>query len=163
MQTFLPYKSFTISAKCLDQKRLGKQRVEAKQIINVLEKLKLGEKPKWSNHPAVRMWNGYIKALKLYHNACIDEWIYRGFNNTMKMYKVRPFDVKYPEWLDDKRLHISHRSRLVAKDSEFYSQYGWKVDVEMPYWWPVPLLGNTAKPWTEEWDKIIEDWNKNDL
>ena len=33
MQTFLPYPDMIKSAKALDYKRLGKQRVEAKQII----------------------------------------------------------------------------------------------------------------------------------
>ena len=37
MQTFLPYKSFKKSAETLDYQRLGKQRVEAMQIINVIE------------------------------------------------------------------------------------------------------------------------------
>ena len=37
MQTFLPYPSFTRSLACLDNKRLGKQRVEAKQILMALE------------------------------------------------------------------------------------------------------------------------------
>jgi len=32
MQTFLPYADFKESAQCLDYRRLGKQRVEAKQI-----------------------------------------------------------------------------------------------------------------------------------
>lgn len=36
MQTFLPHKDFSISASILDDKRLGKQRVEALQIYNVL-------------------------------------------------------------------------------------------------------------------------------
>ena len=36
MQTFLPYKSFNKSFKVLDYRRLGKQRVEAMQILNVL-------------------------------------------------------------------------------------------------------------------------------
>lgn len=35
MNTFLPYPSFDESAKCLDYKRLGKQRVEAKQILEI--------------------------------------------------------------------------------------------------------------------------------
>lgn len=37
--TFLPFKDFEASVKSLDNKRLGKQRVEAKQIINLLEYL----------------------------------------------------------------------------------------------------------------------------
>ena len=36
MQTFLPYQNFIKSAKCLDYKRLGKQRVEALQIHNII-------------------------------------------------------------------------------------------------------------------------------
>ena len=36
MQTFLPYSSFTESAKILDWRRLGKQRVEGMQIINAI-------------------------------------------------------------------------------------------------------------------------------
>jgi hypothetical protein len=36
MQTFLPYEDFTLSAQVLDYRRLGKQRVEALQIYNVL-------------------------------------------------------------------------------------------------------------------------------
>ena len=36
MQTFLPYPSFEESAKVLDWRRLGKQRVEGMQIINAI-------------------------------------------------------------------------------------------------------------------------------
>lgn len=56
MQTFLPYPDFELSARFLDRQRLGKQRVEAWQILNVLEELKIpGRTPAWRNHPAVRM------------------------------------------------------------------------------------------------------------
>lgn len=37
VNTFLPYACFVKSAKALDYKRLGKQRVEAFQIINILD------------------------------------------------------------------------------------------------------------------------------
>ena len=36
MQTFLPHSSFKDTFKVLDYKRLGKQRVEAHQILNIL-------------------------------------------------------------------------------------------------------------------------------
>lgn len=71
MQTFLPYPDITLSAAVLDYKRLGKQRVEAMQILNALAGLKRG----WTNHPAVRMWRGYEDGLAAYHDACISEWI----------------------------------------------------------------------------------------
>lgn len=38
MQTFLPYPDFAQSAACLDNKRLGKQRVECLQILRALSK-----------------------------------------------------------------------------------------------------------------------------
>ena len=62
MQTFLPYADFVKTAKCLDYRRLGKQRVEAFQILNILE----GKTTKagWKHHPAVLMWEGYENALK---------------------------------------------------------------------------------------------------
>ena len=80
MQTFLPYKSFTKSAKCLDNKRLGKQRVEAMQILNVL--LSKDKKAGWHNHPAVLQWKGYEGTLFDYLLSCADEWEYkRRFKN----------------------------------------------------------------------------------
>ncbi|GAA3827626.1 pyrimidine dimer DNA glycosylase/endonuclease V [Nocardioides panacisoli] len=36
MQTFLPYADFARSARSLDPKRLGKQRVEALQVVRAL-------------------------------------------------------------------------------------------------------------------------------
>ena len=43
MQTFLPYPDFTQSAKTLDYRRLGKQRVEAWQILNALRGVSKGK------------------------------------------------------------------------------------------------------------------------
>ena len=61
MQTFLPYPDFKKSLQALDYRRLGKQRVEAYQIIRVI---KYGDG--WQHHPAAKMWRGHINALKLY-------------------------------------------------------------------------------------------------
>ena len=44
MQTFLPYPDFKKSAKCLDYKRLGKQRCESWQIYLALTKENYGWK-----------------------------------------------------------------------------------------------------------------------
>ena len=59
MQTFLPFSDFEKSAKALDYRRLGKQRIEAYQIWKVLT----GQTTAWKNHPAVKMWQGYEQAL----------------------------------------------------------------------------------------------------
>ena len=84
MQTFLPYPSFRKSASVLDYRRLGKQRVEAKQIYDILTADWRNPKKGWANHPAVLMWKGYEEELKLYRVIMIEEWIRRGYKNTME-------------------------------------------------------------------------------
>src|SRR6056297_3518270 len=80
MQTFLPYRDPKSSAKVLDNKRLGKQRVETVQILNTL--LNPKGKAGWKNHPAVLMWAGYESYLvKIYLTSMIGEWKYRGYRN----------------------------------------------------------------------------------
>ena len=132
MQTFLPYSSFRKTMKVLDWRRLGKQRVEAKQILNIL--LDRTETRGWRNHPIVRMWNGYEPALQMYHNMCIREWIKQGYNNNMK-HEVITDDIVYPHWLGNEKFHSSHRANLLRKDREYYSQFGWKENSELPYIW----------------------------
>lgn len=118
MQTFLPYESFTLSANVLDYRRLGKQRVEAYQILKTL---KLGGG--WSNHPAVKMWRGYEDALGLYMNTMISEWIMRGYRNNMGFYIASTNNIVMPPWLGDDRFHKSHQSNLIRKLSSYYRQH----------------------------------------
>jgi len=75
MQTFLPYSDFRKSLESLDNKRLGKQRVEAYQIISAITgRLRKDGKPYkgWLNHPCSVMWRDYVNALKQYYNDSID-------------------------------------------------------------------------------------------
>lgn len=150
MQTFLPYPSFSDSASCLDNKRLGKQRVECLQILKALSDPNYG----WQNHPAVKMWNSLPgKAqLLLYGMAICDEWISRGFKDTCQqkmidiskgrtppytMY-IRPIDQLFVlPWLGNPEFHASHRSNLLRKNPLHYSQFGWTESNDLPYVWPV--------------------------
>ena len=132
MQTFLPYPNFTDSAKSLDYRRLGKQRVEAYQILKALSDPTYG----WQNHPAVKMWKGYENALKHYLNMMIFEWIKRGYNNTMK-YHVCDSTIVYPSFIGDNRFHASHRSNLLRKDPIYYSKFNWNESHDLPYVWPI--------------------------
>lgn len=138
MQTFLPYANFWVVAHCLDYRRLGKQRVEAKQILNVLMgKAKPGKNGKiaWENHPAVKMWRGYEPCLAHYMNAMIHTWIDCGYKNNMDMIYLP--NIKSPWWLGDERLHSSHRANLLRKDYEHYSKFEWTEDPATEYFWPV--------------------------
>ncbi len=132
MQTFLPYANLKLSVGCLDNKRLGKQRVEAKQILNAL----WGKSTGWVNHPAVRMWRGHEAALMIYHDLCIEEWVKRGFKNTMPKYGLVDVGVR-PLWFGREDVFLSHQSNLLRKDQYFYMKYGWQVPHDLPYIWPV--------------------------
>jgi len=141
MQTFLPYSSFIESVRCLDRQRLGKQRVEALQILNALN----GKSKGWTNHPATKMWRGYEEALCLYKDLCIQEWMQRGYKNTMS-FKKR--DALYwqeigaegsfllPPWIGQENFHASHRSNLLRKNPDHYGQFGWDEPHDLPYVWP---------------------------
>lgn len=133
MQTFLPYSRFFQSAQCLDKKRLGKQRLEARQIINTLE----GRSKGWKNHPAVLMWGGYEEALKLYFNIISKVWVLNGYKHTMGWYTISVRDLLKPVWLGNEKLHASHRSNLLRKNPDWYSQFNWTEDTTTSYFWPV--------------------------
>lgn len=134
MQTFLPVPDFKASAKILDFKRLGKQRVEAFQILNILENKT--QKKGWRNHPATKMWKGYVPALRQYLREMILEWIDREFENNMQIPEDQG-DFEYPKWFGNDELHASHRSNLLRKFPEFYGLLGWKETNNLPYYWPV--------------------------
>lgn len=138
MQTFLPFPDFSTSARCLDNRRLGKQRVETLQILNALTNPSYG----WQNHPAVKMWKGHTDALAIYGVAICSEWIKRGFNDTC-LPKIQSFTspdiiTSTPSWLGSEPFHASHRSNLLRKEPAHYSQFLWTESPDLPYVWPTP-------------------------
>lgn len=146
VNTFLPYESFTESARCLDKARLGKQRVECHQILGVLLDWPTKDgKPRkgWTNHPAVRMWRGHASKLMQYMNCMVQEWIDRGCNNSYKFWTDEEIAAVAANeaqqtlpWLGFERLHSSHRAALLFKDSQWYMQFGWPEQPVRDYYWP---------------------------
>jgi hypothetical protein len=132
------------TASLLDQKRLCKQRLEARQIINILESYdKTGIFLKaWSSHPATRTWIGYTNHLKVYFNIICREWIKRGFKQTMELYNIdeSPYNIvpinfdgrsisfdqsmvnqySFPIWISFYPFYMSHQASLCRKDPKFY-------------------------------------------
>lgn len=151
MQTFLPFSDFTKSLSCLDYRRLGKQRVEAFQLLIVNgDEWALTErqwridqgfmknsplKKGWLNHPAAVMWRGYNEALRSYMNEAIAEWINRGYENTMRPGPISS-NIEMPPWIGLSELHASHRANLLRKDPVYYGQFNWIEDPTMEYVWP---------------------------
>ena len=148
LQTSLPYPDFGLSARVLDRQRLGKQRVEAYQILRTI----CGHTVGWRNHPAVKMWYNHSYALERYLAAMIDEWVHRGYENNISFGARDMEDFQYdinssglfllavdPPWLGDERVHRSHRQALLAKNPEHYRNCGWNefLDPDWSYYWPI--------------------------
>jgi len=149
VQTFLPYGDFERSARILDPKRLGKQRVETIQVVRALTRPGYG----WANHPAVLMWRGFEEALGRYGFACCEAWTELGFADTCASTiatDLREAGVDtvrtqaqladagaLPPWLGDEGVHRSHQSALVRKDQQHYRPLFPGVPDDLPYVWPV--------------------------
>lgn len=143
MQTFLPFPNFEDSAACLDRQRLGKQRVEVVQILNVLHEVTTSG---WVNHPAVKMWRGYEPQLAEYGLAVCEEWVKRGYLDNKCGLKIAwhlecatsgDFTMNKPPWFGNIDFHLSHQSNLLRKDPEHYGKYFPGVPDDLPYVWPV--------------------------
>jgi len=148
VQTFLPYADFERSAALLDDRRLGKQRVEVLQVMRALTRPGHG----WRHHPAVRMWRGHEEALAAYGAAVCAEWVRRGNADTCDakigadaavagVHRVRDQAAlaaagALPPWLGDEAVHRSHRSNLVRKDPVRYRPLFPDVPDDLPYVWP---------------------------
>lgn len=132
MQTFLPYPDFHKSLSCLDNKRLGKQRVEVKQIYNALT---LGKG--WVNHPATKMWKGYENALLLYGKTACSIWTDRGFSDSLWDFFHANISepIVLPHWFGNEEFHSSHRANLYIKDPGHYKPFFGDI-VWKPYYWP---------------------------
>ncbi|GAA4508592.1 MSMEG_6728 family protein [Actinoallomurus oryzae] len=151
MQTFLPYAGFAASARVLDQRRLGKQRVEALQVLRGLTVPGYG----WRHHPAVRMWAGCEEALTRYGLEICRQWCRAGRRDTCAAALVAELRATFdldaprsqaalgragalPRWLGDPEFHRSHQSALVRKDPAYYGPLFPGVPADLPYVWPGP-------------------------
>lgn len=149
VQTFLPYPGFLRSAAALDQRRLGKQRVEALQVLRALTRPRYG----WRHHPAVRMWAGYEEALVRYGLTVCAVWCATGRADTcavslsvdlaaacgitdVRQQEELAVAGELPPWLGDEALHRSHRASLLRKDPAFYGPVFGEEASDLPYVWP---------------------------
>ena len=145
MQTFLPLPGYLRSARVLDDKRLGKQRVECKQILRALGVPVGGVVGKggWRHHPAVKMWRGHEYSLACYSIAVCEEWRRRGHSDSLLPQFEQAASATYssgstarPAFVGDDQFHASHRSNLLRKDAQHYGQFAWSESADLPYVWP---------------------------
>lgn len=141
MNTFITDHNIVKSAKNLDNRRLGKQRVEAIQIANCL----LVKESRWKNHPAVKMWKGYEKYLvQTYLFEILWEWSHRGFKNLKCLEHFENLYYNFsknlvwekPYWLTNEFIE-AHRSNLIKKNSEYYKPLFPNTKEDLGYIWPL--------------------------
>ena len=136
VNTFLISSDFSSSAKILDNKRLFKQCVEAKQIINILVDV-TESKTGFKSHPAVKQWTGYVNSLKDYYNCHLKEVFARGHWKTqMQLYEING-PIEHPWFVSCQQFHYSHMASLKRKNPEYYSflSYPEKYN-QHGYLWP---------------------------
>ena len=149
MQTFLPYAEFATTAKVLDTRRLGKQRVETIQVLRALTVAGYG----WRHHPAAAMWAGYEEALVRYGLDVCAVWCELGNADTCATTLIADLARgtgfseprsqaelatagELPPWLGDPAFHRSHQSALLRKDPTHYRPLFTDVPDDLPYVWP---------------------------
>ncbi|MEN3047718.1 MAG: pyrimidine dimer DNA glycosylase/endonuclease V [Candidatus Caldarchaeales archaeon] len=130
MQVFRPYVDWRRSAEVLDDRRLGKQRVECKQVLNaILRKLGLIEDGRrgWLNHPIVLLYfndgKPYVSDLVGFFRACVEEWRRRGYSSSIGLDDIAPLlaRIETTEGTPVTRVHeIEYRRILLMKDPEHY-------------------------------------------
>jgi hypothetical protein len=102
------------TAQALDKRRLNKQFIEVRQILEALNGADA-----WSNHPAVLQYRGYEEWLRAYY-GCLDayasdrKWDAKVYSDVA--------DAICPEWhtLD---YYDQMKRRLYTKDPEHYKQW----------------------------------------
>jgi hypothetical protein len=144
MITFMPYTDFDAIARCLDDKRLGGQRLEAWSILKWLR-----APERYASHVRAgycTMWAGHEPALVAYLNAMLREWARRGKKND----KLTPGDASLgldegdtdcraramPPWLGNPALHACHREALMAKLPQHYGASTPAIRVRKARWLP---------------------------
>lgn len=142
----MPEPSFVLSMERLDKLRLGKQRVEAAQILEILvdkpflpNSMRNGFSKKyavWMRHPCVNQWRGHEEWLKKYLACAIGEWESRDYVNNISIPKYDLSLQPPPPWLGYEFFHRTHRSNLIRKFPAHYKSF-WPTEFDdLDYYWP---------------------------
>jgi Pyrimidine dimer DNA glycosylase len=139
VNVFLSGPSVVESFERLDYRRLGKQRVELKQILT----LETGGA--WSNHPATRMWAGSLGFVARMGITCCLVWRSRGYKDSLLPWFTRKAEEysrdSAPEWLVKARetgdcdFFADVRANLVRKDP-CYNGFWPNTQPKEGYRWP---------------------------
>ena len=110
----------------LDPKRLRKQIIECRQILDALN-----GNSAWSNHPCVLQYRGYEEWLWAY-KQCLDGYA-MGDTVNAKVYNILADGIR-PDWHTQK-YYNNMKARLYTKDKEHYKQWAYLGTSEENWYW----------------------------
>lgn len=117
MQVFITSKNPIETVKVLDNRRLNKQIIECRQILNAIN----GQTKAWKNHPCTLQYKNhkswlicYLYCLEYYKRGNIDDALFCS-NKCFEM---------VPNFHDDEYLNQMKR-RLYTKDNNHYKQWSY--------------------------------------
>lgn len=175
MQTFLPFPSFVQTAKCLDDRRLGKQIVEARQIYDILFRPDISRATvAQQHHPIVYLWRHCIHKsdclLRGYIHILNAEWRSRFNSNHKSADDVFAGGIEFQLYAPlPAAFHYAHRCSLLAKDISHYIDYFVPppAGVINPLWYHHPTrrwyTGRLSSPkslhmWPAGEEPTINEW-----
>jgi hypothetical protein len=130
MQVFRPYIDWRMSARVLDNRRLGKQRGGGEaghERHSPQDGLDKGWERGWLNHPITLMYYNdgrpYFRDLIGYFNACVEEWRLRGMRSSISLSDIENLiqGVISAEGHPLTPTHeIEYRRILILKEPEHY-------------------------------------------
>lgn len=126
MQVFIigtPYET----AEVLDVKRLNKQIIENKQIMDAI----LGTGKGWFNHPVVKSYKNHFQWL-YYYNLCLF-WYSRGDKPMAKKMSEQAMAFK-PSFHTEEYFNQMKR-RLYTKNNQYYSQWAELGESDCNWYW----------------------------
>lgn len=126
MQVFIvgtPYET----AEVLDLKRLNKQIIENKQIMDAI----LGTGRGWFNHPVVKSYKNHFQWL-YHYNLCLF-WYQRGCKDMAKKMSEQAMAFK-PNFHTEEYFNQMKR-RLYSKNNQYYSQYSYLGESSCNWYW----------------------------
>lgn len=115
------------TAQALDKKRLNKQIVECKQILNAIE----GKTKAWANHPCTIQYKEYTKWLIAYTH-CLKSYFNNDIHNA-RIWNLYAIDLT-PSFHTIAYLDQMKR-RLYTKDNNHYNKWKFLGESQENWYW----------------------------
>jgi len=141
MKTYITHSTFKECARALSHRDLRKARLNARDLLLSLE----SENDQEHDLPWSEMWRGHEGSLCTYGLFICVEWyersgggweMYNSFERHRKLHVKFRRSIVFPWWLEDEKLHLSHRAALAFQDPDHYARLFTEVVPSSNCWWP---------------------------